>query len=121
MFDWSDNSQPNHQRDDPKIRQQVALLAEVFKAAFMEVGFDFIVRHFPEWTGFDVKIRHAELLKRMMTEEIESHRTNLVPGEPKASQQRTLPRKGKYHCTKADFLFGWFGFEQTSKIGVDST
>jgi hypothetical protein len=35
------------QRDDPKIKQQVALLAEVFKTAFMELGFDAIVKLFP--------------------------------------------------------------------------
>ena len=52
----------------------------------MELAFfDLIVRLFPKWAGFDVKVRHAELLKKMMTEEIEIHRKNLVPGEPKAS------------------------------------
>jgi hypothetical protein len=51
----------------------------------MELGFPSLFRLFPKLTGFDVKIEHATLLKKMMMDEIETHKTNLVPGEPKAS------------------------------------
>jgi hypothetical protein len=51
----------------------------------MELGFPSLFRLFPKLTGFDVKIEHATLLKKMMMDEIETHKSNLVPGKPKAS------------------------------------
>jgi hypothetical protein len=46
----------------------------------------FLNRLIPSLTGFDVKIKYNDLLKKMMNEEVESHKLKLVPGEPKASE-----------------------------------
>ena len=83
------NFSPNFshcQRDDPQIRNQVALLTQVFKTAYMEMAVpSFLYRLIPSLTGFDVKKKYNDLLKKMMNEEVESHKRKLVPGEPKAS------------------------------------
>ena len=74
------------QRDDPQIRNQVALLTQVFKTAYMEMAVPSFLYHLiPSLTGFDVKKKYNDLLKKMMNEEVESHKRKLVPGEPKAS------------------------------------
>jgi len=76
------------QRDDPQIRNQVALLNQVFKTAYMEMAVPaFLYRIIPSLTGFDVKQKYNDLLKKMMNTEVESHKRKLVPGEPKASRK----------------------------------
>ncbi len=50
----------------------------------------FLYRLVPSLTGLDTKKKHVDSLKKIMNDEIECHKINLVPGEPKASTRSIL-------------------------------